>query len=333
MLARLAHSRLLSAVIVGAGLLVVGGVAGVADGTTIGGCENVYSGVIRLLPSSLPAPYNNSCNTTTTNKYLKEVAISWNQAGSQGPQGIQGLKGDTGLQGIQGLTGATGAQGLKGDTGAAGAPGAQGIQGPKGDKGDTGAQGAQGVKGDTGATGAQGPAGPAGTDGAVGPAGPPGSPGANGTNGVPGPQGPAGPQGPQGPAGASGSGGAAYQSPAFPAGGLAIGSSTVVTSLALPHGLWSLTAKADAFGGDSLDCFLIPHSPTLPFTTLDALDETVVAPLPQRTAVALIGLLDTSSLDIIGVDLVCSGTMSGFSSPILHHAKIVAQQASELHLG
>jgi hypothetical protein len=206
MLHKLAHSRLLSSVTIGVGLLLVAGIAAAADGTTISGCESLYSGVIRLLPSSLPAPYNNSCNTTTTNKYLKEVAISWNQAGSQGPQGIQGLTGATGAQGPQGLkgdTGLQGIQGLKGDTGATGA------QGPQGPKGDTGIQGIQGLKGDAGATGTQGPQGPKGDTGLQGIQGPKGdtgatgATGATGTTGAQGPAGPAGPQGPQGPSGIS----------------------------------------------------------------------------------------------------------------------------------
>jgi hypothetical protein len=129
MLRSLARSRLLSSVIVGAGLLVIAGIAGVADTGTFSGCQNLYTGVIRLLPSSLPPPNDKACNTTTTNKYLKEVAISWNQAGVQGP------KGDAGA------TGATGAQGPKGDPGDPGATGATGPQGPAGLQGPPGAAG------------------------------------------------------------------------------------------------------------------------------------------------------------------------------------------------
>jgi hypothetical protein len=186
MVPKLVHSRFLSSGILGVALLVFAGIGGLADtgSVTYTGCQNLYTGVIRLLPSSLPAPYNTTCNTTTTNKLLLERQISWNQVG---PQGIQGI------QGIQGQTGATGPQGLKGDTGAAGATGATGAAGAagqQGPKGDTGATGA------AGAIGAQGPQGPAGADGAPGAVGPQGPAGADGAVG---PQGPAGPQGPTGP--------------------------------------------------------------------------------------------------------------------------------------
>jgi Collagen triple helix repeat (20 copies) len=140
---------------------IVGGMAIVlnarADGSAVfNGCENLTTGMIRLLPSKLPAPLDTTCNTTTTNSLLREVPVSWNQVG---PQGLQGLKGDTGATGPQGP------QGLKGDTGAIGATG---PQGPKGDTGDTGPQG---PKGDTGAAGPAGPAGPPGPQGVPGPAG------------------------------------------------------------------------------------------------------------------------------------------------------------------
>lgn len=127
------------------GLLIVGGVLGLgtalsadAAAVTYNGCQNLYTGVIRLLPSSLPAPLNSSCNTTTTDPLLKEVAISWNQVGPVGPQGPQGATGNTG---------AAGPQGPKGDTGGTG---------PQGPKGDTGATGPQGLKGDPGQNGTNG---------------------------------------------------------------------------------------------------------------------------------------------------------------------------------
>ena len=58
--------------LVTAGLVLTGVAFGVngsasADSGTAAynGCENVATGVIRLLPSNLPAPYNTTCNTTT----------------------------------------------------------------------------------------------------------------------------------------------------------------------------------------------------------------------------------------------------------------------------
>jgi hypothetical protein len=138
-------------------LLLVGTVASADSGGVIySGCQNLYSGVIRLLPSNLPAPYNTTCNTTTTNPYLKEQPISWNQVGPQGPPGAAGAAG---------AAGATGAQGPKGDAGPAGTPGTQGT------KGDPGPTGAQGPKGDAGPAGAQGPKGDPGTTGQQGAAG------------------------------------------------------------------------------------------------------------------------------------------------------------------
>jgi hypothetical protein len=72
------------------------------------GCQNLYTGVIRLLPSSLPAPLNTSCNTTTTNPSLKEVAITWNQLGPQGLKGDPGAPGAPGAPGVPGKDGANG---------------------------------------------------------------------------------------------------------------------------------------------------------------------------------------------------------------------------------
>ena len=67
-LSKLKNSRLVSSSIIGVGLLVLAGISGSAGTTvTYNGCQNLYTGVIRLLPSSLPAPYNTTCNTTTTN--------------------------------------------------------------------------------------------------------------------------------------------------------------------------------------------------------------------------------------------------------------------------
>lgn len=133
----LTTSRLLASTILGATVLLAAGVVGVADTGTVTytGCQNLYFGAIRLLPSNLPPPLNTSCNTTTTNPWLKEQSISWNQIGPQGPQGIQGIqgpKGDPGNTGPAGSTGATGPQGPKGDTGQTGPPGPAGPAGAGG---------------------------------------------------------------------------------------------------------------------------------------------------------------------------------------------------------
>lgn len=143
MLSKFARSRLLSSGIIGAGLLVVAGISGSA-GTivTYNGCQNLYTGVIRLLPSSLPAPFNNTCNTATGNPTLKEQPISWNQVGPQGPAG-----------GI----------GPAGPAGPAGGVGPAGPGGPSGGVGPAGPAGPAGGVGPTGPTGPQGPQGPAGS--------------------------------------------------------------------------------------------------------------------------------------------------------------------------
>lgn len=144
-LSRVKNSRLLSSLVIGGVVLVATGSTGLATSTvTYNGCQNLYTGTIRLLPSNLPPPYNTACNTTTSNSALKEHAISWNQAGAQGP------------------TGATGATGPVGPTGATGATGATGGAGP------TGPIGPQGPTGATGAIGPQGPTGPQGTAGTSG---------------------------------------------------------------------------------------------------------------------------------------------------------------------
>jgi hypothetical protein len=117
-------------VIIGAGLFGVAAIGVVADTAVVyNGCQNLYTGTVRLLPSSLPAPYNTSCNTSATNPLLTEQAITWNQVGPQGIPGPQGQKGDTGVAGPAGSTGATGA------TGSDGTVGPQGPQGPAGPPG------------------------------------------------------------------------------------------------------------------------------------------------------------------------------------------------------
>lgn len=133
-------SRSFSGLLVGSLLLLLVGTAASADSgsVTYSGCQNLYTGVIRLLPSKLPPPYDTTCNTTTTNPALKEVPISWNQIGPQGPVGPPGG---------QGVAGQAGPQGPKGDTGAAGPTGAQGSQGPAGAQGPAGTNGASVLNG------------------------------------------------------------------------------------------------------------------------------------------------------------------------------------------
>jgi hypothetical protein len=126
---------------VGGGTLVLlaGGVAIAAipdsSGTFLG-CVNIASGVVRLLPNSLPVPYNN-CITSSViaannlPPFMTEVAVTWNQ---QGPKGDVGLMG---AQGPKGDTGLSGAQGPKGDTGAQGLQGVVGPPGPLGSGGGT----------------------------------------------------------------------------------------------------------------------------------------------------------------------------------------------------
>ena len=191
---RLANSRRVLPIVIGTLLALVIATSASADATpvTYNGCENLYTGVLRLLPSNLQSPYNTTCNTATTNQYLKEQPITWSQVGPIGPRGPQGAAGAIGATGAQGLkgdagaTGATGAQGPKGDNGATGAMGATGAQGPKGDTGATGAAGSQGLPGDTGATGATGSQGLKGDTGAPGPQGLKGDTGAVGPQGQPG---------------------------------------------------------------------------------------------------------------------------------------------------
>ena len=144
-------------------------VAIAAGDVTYKGCKNDATGLVRLLPSaSLPAPFNTSCNTTTTNSLLHETPVSWSQTGPQGAVGA------TGAAGPKGDTGEKGDPGTKGDAGAAGATGATGVSGAQGPTGPQGPSGSSGTPGPTGAQGPAGPqgaAGPVGSTGATGPAG------------------------------------------------------------------------------------------------------------------------------------------------------------------
>lgn len=241
--------------------------------------------------------------------------------GTQGPQGPAGgigvpgppgPKGDTGATGPQGLTGPAGPQGPAGAAGAAGAPGTPGAAGP------------QGL---TGPAGSQGPAGPIGPQGLTGPAG------SQGPAGPVGPQGPTGPTGPQGLAGANGTNGtvSVYQTPtpAFQQT-FQVLMLTKVANLPLPPGFWSVTAKAHADLGSNAYCYLMPHSDVpgaLPGDTSVALDEASATILTGPASLALTGVLDTSGNNN-GADLLCTGTGGAV---VFSQAKIVAQQASQLH--
>jgi hypothetical protein len=60
-------------IVLGGSLVLVAGTVGVAgagSSVTYNGCENLATGIIRLLPSKLPAPWNTTCNTSTTNPLL-----------------------------------------------------------------------------------------------------------------------------------------------------------------------------------------------------------------------------------------------------------------------
>jgi hypothetical protein len=116
-------SRLVTAVIGTAMITAAGlGITGLASadsGTaTYNGCENVATGIIRLLHSNLTAPYNTTCNTTTKNTWLVEKPITWNQTGPTGPAGSAGPAGPPGAQGPAGPPGATGPTGPAGPAGA-----------------------------------------------------------------------------------------------------------------------------------------------------------------------------------------------------------------------
>ena len=263
--------------------------------------------------------------------------------GPQGPAGAPGTPGAPGATGPQGLTGPAGPQGPAGAPGAPGAAGNTGPQGPAGTPGAPGATGPQGpvgpagLRGLTGPAGSQGPAGPIGPQGPAGPAGPQGLTGPAGSQGPAGPvgpQGPTGPTGPQGPAGANGTNGtvSVYQTPtpAFQQN-FQVSMLTTVASLApLPPGLWSVMAKTHAVGGVNAYCYLMPHSDTpgaSPVDTSVALDETGVNILDGPAALVLTGVLDTSGNNN-GADLLCYGTGGAV---VFSQAKIVAQQASQLH--
>jgi hypothetical protein len=109
----------------------------VAPDGTINGCYQKENGQLRVVAE------RSACRDS-------EVAIGWNQKGSQGERGATGA---LGLQGPEGPQGPKGDRGAEGPTGPAGPHGAVGEPGPKGDRGDPGAPGDKGDKGDAGAPG------------------------------------------------------------------------------------------------------------------------------------------------------------------------------------
>jgi hypothetical protein len=266
--------------------LLAGGVAIAAIPDSSGifrGCVNIASGVVRLLPNSLPVPYNN-CITSSViaandlPPIMTEVAVTWNQ---QGPKGDTGL---TGTPGLKGDTGVPGPQGPKGDTGLTGTPGL---------KGDTGLTGTPGLKGDTGLTGAQGP---------------------KGDTGGRGPQGVAGPPGPSGSGG-----GTAYTRTlnvyvAFGATPTPTPSPTTVMSLTLPAGTYVVQAK---FGVNSLNsssgnirCSIVNPA------SIVVIDQTTVTVSPRISIwirayapVSLLGVVSATAP--VTLDLTCSADNPG----------------------
>ena len=130
-----------TAVLLGATLLAVAGVATASDertldveatsraGTgTITACiqpntKSMFkSGIVRA------NGYSTGCPRTWN-------ALTWNKRGPQGPRGKQGPAGEDGSDGAQGPTGAEGPQGPVGPQGLQGPQGPQGDQGPTGDQG------------------------------------------------------------------------------------------------------------------------------------------------------------------------------------------------------
>ena len=245
-------------------VLLAGGVAiaAIPDSSgTFRGCVNIASGVVRLLPNSLPAPYND-CITSSViaanglPPFMTEVPVTWNQ---------QGPKGDIGL---------TGAPGPKGDTGLTGAPGPKGdigVTGAQGPKGDIGVTGAQGLKGDTGLTGAPGPKG---------------DPGALGPQGVAGPPGPAG----------SGSG-AAYIQTSYPNGSLSTTPITVM-SVPLPVGNYVLQVKLsvsnNGFTSGNVICSLFNPA------SMGLIDQTKVT-VTASSGTGLIRVKSNATVYLLGV--------------------------------
>jgi len=169
--------------------ILVGGVAFASIPDSAGvfrGCVNVATGVSRLLPNTLPAPYN-ACLTASVISAnhlaasLTEVPISWNEQGPAGQPGIQGPAGTPGQQGVAGQAGAQGPAGINGNTilSGQGAPSnglgsvgdfyvdvvAEILYGPKTSSGWP--QAGVSLVGPQGAQGATGPQGPAGPPGAL----------------------------------------------------------------------------------------------------------------------------------------------------------------------
>jgi hypothetical protein len=196
---------------------------------TYNGCENVATGIIRLLPSNLPAPYNTTCNTSTKFAWLAEKPITWNQTGTPGPAGPSGPAGTPGPGGPPGATGAPGTQGP------AGPPGAAGPTGPSGSAGANITAQALHAGDPNCATGGAALTATNATVYAC-----------NGAAGQPGPAGPSGPPGPQGPAGAQG--------PAGVGGGAGFSQQLLFSTsgthpITIPAGVTSILVEAWGAGG------------------------------------------------------------------------------------
>lgn len=89
------NSRLLAATVIAGTLLAVAAVvaaAGSGGTTTFNGCQNVQTGVLRMLPNKLPPPFN-ACITAgnpilQNQPDLLEIPVSWNSVPPQEPQTV-----------------------------------------------------------------------------------------------------------------------------------------------------------------------------------------------------------------------------------------------------
>jgi len=176
---RAGGSRLLTATFIGSAVLLVAGTVGVAENNgSYNGCENVATGVMRLLNNTNLAPPYDGCLTVDviTAKHLPriltEVPVTWNQQGPPGQPGQPGQAGTAGTNGRDGQSVTTSALGSGNANcptggasfsvgalttyacnGAAGADGKPGADGKTGADGKPGADGTAGAKGQNGADG------------------------------------------------------------------------------------------------------------------------------------------------------------------------------------
>ena len=100
-------------------LIISSAIISNASNSTIKGCANKKTGVLRVLTGA------NKCKKT-------EKAISWGTTGPQGATGPAGPAGATGATGATGPAGPTGPEGLAGATGPTGRTGATGPGGAAG---------------------------------------------------------------------------------------------------------------------------------------------------------------------------------------------------------